>query len=192
MGVQKNATYKVHNGTDFDEINFKTILEQVKFPDGTSLLDFFNKGGTISGNLDIGNNEIKGNGVMLIKRFESGTVGVGSTQQESQIISKSRPTMLTLQGKDEIVGKADFSRGGSGNATWNKDANGVIVQRGEISINSGQTIVNLPIRFTDNYQVVANDTSSSVNAVTVNKRDNTSFNVYSSKAGYIRWIAVGE
>lgn len=49
MATQKNAEYKVHNGTDFDTINFKTILEQVKFPDGTSLLDFFNNGGIVGG-----------------------------------------------------------------------------------------------------------------------------------------------
>lgn len=58
MGTQKNATYKVHNGTDFDEINFKTILEQVKFPDGTSLLEFFNNGGKINGDLDLVKNGI--------------------------------------------------------------------------------------------------------------------------------------
>ena len=34
MGVQKNATYRVHNGIDFDEINFKTIAPQVKLSDG--------------------------------------------------------------------------------------------------------------------------------------------------------------
>lgn len=34
MGVQKNATYKVHNGTDFDTINFKTIGSQVKMNSG--------------------------------------------------------------------------------------------------------------------------------------------------------------
>ena len=37
MGVQKNATYKVHNGTDFDEINFKTIASQVKMESGIDL-----------------------------------------------------------------------------------------------------------------------------------------------------------
>ena len=37
MGVQKNATYKVHNGTDFDEINFKTIGSQVKMNNGRNL-----------------------------------------------------------------------------------------------------------------------------------------------------------
>lgn len=37
MGVQKNATYKVHNGTDFDEINFKTIGSQVKMNSGRDL-----------------------------------------------------------------------------------------------------------------------------------------------------------
>lgn len=37
MGVQKNATYKVHNGTDFDEINFKTIASQVKMASGIDL-----------------------------------------------------------------------------------------------------------------------------------------------------------
>lgn len=47
MGIQKNATYKVHNGIDFDEIHFKTNEAMVtgavqnisvngyrKFPDG--------------------------------------------------------------------------------------------------------------------------------------------------------------
>lgn len=37
MGVQKNAIYKVHNGTDFDEINFKTIAAQVKTSDGDNV-----------------------------------------------------------------------------------------------------------------------------------------------------------
>lgn len=37
MGVQKNATYKLHNGTDFDEINFKTLASQVKMASGVDL-----------------------------------------------------------------------------------------------------------------------------------------------------------
>lgn len=37
MGVQKNATYKVHNGTDFDEINFKSIASQIKMASGVDL-----------------------------------------------------------------------------------------------------------------------------------------------------------
>lgn len=37
MGVEKNANYKVHNGTDFDEINFKTIASQVKMASGLDL-----------------------------------------------------------------------------------------------------------------------------------------------------------
>lgn len=37
MGTQKNATYKVHNGTDFDEINFKTMASQVKMASGVDL-----------------------------------------------------------------------------------------------------------------------------------------------------------
>ena len=37
MGIQKIATYKVHNGTDFDEINFKTIASQVKTNDGNDV-----------------------------------------------------------------------------------------------------------------------------------------------------------
>ena len=41
MGVQKNATYKVHNGTDFDEINFKTLASQVKMASGIDLEDGF-------------------------------------------------------------------------------------------------------------------------------------------------------
>lgn len=37
MATQKNATYKVDNGTDFDEINFKTIAAQVKMASGVDL-----------------------------------------------------------------------------------------------------------------------------------------------------------
>lgn len=37
MGVKKKATYKVDNGTDFDEIHFKTSAEQVYLADGTNL-----------------------------------------------------------------------------------------------------------------------------------------------------------
>jgi|GEM_PF-1900422 len=37
MGVQKNASYKVHNGVDFDEINFKTIASQVKTANGSDV-----------------------------------------------------------------------------------------------------------------------------------------------------------
>lgn len=37
MGVQKNASYKVHNGVDFDEINFKTIAAQVKTAGGSDV-----------------------------------------------------------------------------------------------------------------------------------------------------------
>lgn len=37
MGVQKNADYKVHNGVDFDTINFKTIASQVKTNDGSNV-----------------------------------------------------------------------------------------------------------------------------------------------------------
>lgn len=41
MGVEKNATYKVHNGTDFDEINFKTVASQVKMASGVDLENGF-------------------------------------------------------------------------------------------------------------------------------------------------------
>lgn len=58
MSVEKNAIYKVHNGVDFDTINFKTIAAQVKFPDGTSLLDFIDNGGKLNGDLDLVNNGI--------------------------------------------------------------------------------------------------------------------------------------
>lgn len=37
MGVKKKATYKVDNGTDFDEIYFRTSAEQVYLADGTNL-----------------------------------------------------------------------------------------------------------------------------------------------------------
>lgn len=37
MGTQQNAIYKVHNGVDFDEMNFKTIAEQVKTSDGSNV-----------------------------------------------------------------------------------------------------------------------------------------------------------
>ena len=37
MAVQKNATYKVDNGKDFDEINFKTIASQVKTKKGSDV-----------------------------------------------------------------------------------------------------------------------------------------------------------
>jgi|GEM_PF-5860854 len=37
MGVQKKASYKVHNGVDFDEINFKTIASQVKTANGSDV-----------------------------------------------------------------------------------------------------------------------------------------------------------
>lgn len=56
MGVEKNATYKVHNGTDFDEINFKTIASQVKTSDGSnveiSLSNKINKSDFIKGGTD--------------------------------------------------------------------------------------------------------------------------------------------
>ena len=43
MATQKNATYKVDNRNDFDEINFKTIASQVKMENGTNLESgFFN------------------------------------------------------------------------------------------------------------------------------------------------------
>ncbi|WP_346935301.1 hypothetical protein [Clostridium sp.] len=37
MGTVKNAVYKVDNGTDFDEIHFKTNAEQVGCADGRSV-----------------------------------------------------------------------------------------------------------------------------------------------------------
>lgn len=37
MAVEKNAIYKVHNGVDFDTINFKTIASQVKMASGVDL-----------------------------------------------------------------------------------------------------------------------------------------------------------
>ncbi len=60
----KNAVYKVDNGTDFDEIHFKTKAAQVFKDDGKTLQDFFNSGGTVngsvnfSGSLLVGNNNI--------------------------------------------------------------------------------------------------------------------------------------
>lgn len=37
MGTIKNAVYKVDNGVDFDEINFKTIASQVKTANGSDV-----------------------------------------------------------------------------------------------------------------------------------------------------------
>jgi len=37
MGVDKNAIYKVHNGTDFDTINFQTVAEMIKMSGGNNL-----------------------------------------------------------------------------------------------------------------------------------------------------------
>lgn len=50
MGTRKNATYKVHNGVDFDEIMFQTIADQVLITkDGMTLGEFLRNGGTIGG-----------------------------------------------------------------------------------------------------------------------------------------------
>ena len=55
MGVQKNATYKVHNGTDFDEINFKTIAAQVKMASGVDLESGFASDKSINGHTKLPN-----------------------------------------------------------------------------------------------------------------------------------------
>lgn len=50
MGTRKNATYKVHNGVDFDEIMFQTIADQVLITkDGMTLGEFLRNGGAIGG-----------------------------------------------------------------------------------------------------------------------------------------------
>lgn len=59
MGVQKNASYKVHNGTDFDEINFKTIASQVKMASGVDL-----ESGFINSKADTGYTKLP-NGLIL-------------------------------------------------------------------------------------------------------------------------------
>lgn len=49
MAVEKNAVYKVHNGVDFDEINFKTIASQVKMASGIDLESGFTNSKSANG-----------------------------------------------------------------------------------------------------------------------------------------------
>lgn len=55
MAVKK-ATYKVDNGTSYDEVMFKTTGDQVKLNDGKSVQDFFNSGGNINGDITLRDN----------------------------------------------------------------------------------------------------------------------------------------
>lgn len=55
MATQKNAEYKVHNGTDFDTINFKTIAAQVKMSSGVDLESGFANSKTTNGHMKLPN-----------------------------------------------------------------------------------------------------------------------------------------
>lgn len=73
MGVQKNATYKVHNGTDFDVINFKTIASQVKMASGLDLESGFANSKTSSGYTKLPNGLILQWGNVVGANIISGT-----------------------------------------------------------------------------------------------------------------------
>lgn len=82
MGVQKNATYKVHNGTDFDEINFKTTASQVKTNGGSDIETQLAERSNESVNGDNGWFKDKKTGVMIqYGVFRTPGINAGSTIQ---------------------------------------------------------------------------------------------------------------
>lgn len=139
MGIQKNATYKVHNGTDFDEINFKTILDQVKFPDGTSLLDFFNNGGKISGDLELPpGKKIKskmsdGRNVNIAYMQNNGAVTYGDGLNPTFLAGAERPSVWENNAANPIVCLKDFINL-KGSTGYRQTADGFIEQWGVVTI----------------------------------------------------------
>lgn len=69
MGVQKNATYKVHNGTDWDEINFKTNASQVKMASGVDLESGFSNSKDMNGYTKMPNGMIRQWGKTVIRLY---------------------------------------------------------------------------------------------------------------------------
>ncbi|MGY5237932.1 gp53-like domain-containing protein [Clostridium tertium] len=204
MGVQKNATYKVHNGTDFDEINFKTIMEQVKFPDGTSLLDFFNNGGKINGDLDL----VK-NGITSHFGYSSFTPVCSSWSVKGGIIETpvgmnlavhpgQWSALLPFVNNDLSLGNeyykfkdiwiGEFLKSPNG---YTKLPNGFILQWGVVDAQHNNNIY-YPIIFPNvALAVIASATGTSATAVNVNIAEKNYFKVYLSSAQNIRYIAIG-
>lgn len=217
MGVQKNATYKVHNGTDFDEINFKTILEQVKFPDGTSLLDFINNGGNIAGTRINGTDLIFPNtrgvqapagNITRVGLFANGLsvdlISDGGVKR-FEPFHANQYELGTVNFPWKDVWGGAFSKGGSG---YTKLTNGFILQWGRAMIAPGTsgsitTGINFPIAFPNALgMVVASGKGSSVDEIRNSKYEgnfgegtwgfNASVNRVQAHLGfYIDYIAIG-
>lgn len=162
MGVQKKAEYKVHNGTDFDTINFKTILEQVKFTDGTSLKDFFDNGGTIGGSIKtnrieriIPSNAIDhgygfGIGIKSANGLDKLELIVGNNANKKGVYPVQRMYLGTPEFAFSEIWAGDYNRGIDG---YTQLPNGLYLQWGSIwtsGITTGSSVsgsITLPIRF---------------------------------------------
>lgn len=202
MGIQKNATYKVHNGTDFDEINFKTIAEQVKFSDGTSLSDYFKNGKLSNSDTSFDIQALDDLILMLkTKRASDGRIGdVAIVNNQGELAF--RPTGGTgtkamdlgsddYRWKDVWVG--DFLKADSG---YTKLPNGLILQWGKTTtVNTpatpGWTV--FPIVFPNNcFTVVCSIIDYNPVNISVRATSKLGFNhVGSVNNAPILWIAIG-
>lgn len=81
MATQKNAEYKVHNGTDFDTINFKTIASQVKMASGLDLESGFSNSKGATGYTKLPNGLI----------IQWGTIEITLSSQGEKIVTAQLP-----------------------------------------------------------------------------------------------------
>lgn len=202
MGAQKNATYKVHNGTDFDEINFKTILEQVKFPDGTSLLEFFNNGGKINGDIELPpGKKFKskmndGRNVNIAYMQNNGAVTYGDELNPTFLVGATRPGVWENNASNPIVCSKDYITNASVNG-YMKLPNRIIIQWGAIQVTGGVNGVEviLPINFSTNYRLTATpvDLALGTTPITtwITGKSNNQFWIRASSNCSVQWIAVG-
>lgn len=70
--AEKNGVYRVKNDKDYDEINLKTVSDQVKLTDTTTnssktLKDFFDGGGTVGGDTTINGNITGKKGISAVE-----------------------------------------------------------------------------------------------------------------------------
>lgn len=137
----KNAIYQVDNGSGFDEIHFKTKAKMVFLPDGRTLEEFMNNGGTINGPLRVG-------GTNPLTLYQMKSISAGDVIWSDDIYPNTRGEE-TL-GNLEWTWKDIFLSGvGAGQTGYTKLPNGFILQWG---------LTDIPIPPTDKEALAINVT----------------------------------
>lgn len=144
MGTIKNAVYKVDNGTDFDEIHFKTKAEQVICSNGKTaevqladFMNFLNNGGTLMNTLNFTNISANEDKISTTKPWLS--IGYDTTKgiiMESNTIRPYSSLANTISLGIGIVPFKDIAIGTPSIADvgYTKLPNGILLQWGTSSL----------------------------------------------------------